>query len=319
MSWSKLLLIAVGGAFLVASPVLAQDDDMLTPLGPSKKKAKPKPKPKPRPAVIKPATPVAVDDELAPLTPARGELVLKLAAGLTTRRARVTIDDKEVGVLPIAAQTLSAGEHMVAVRAPGHATWTKKVTIAAAKPTDVTVGLEPNAAIVSVSTDTIGAQVLINGKLVGSAPIDELEVPPGNTTIAVRKEGYRDATQTVKLVAGKEYPISVKLGAPTATSVIVATPTDRPENPNLIPPPTDSIPAEVAYEESPPVYKRWYVWAGVAAVVAAVAIGTAVGVSLSQPRRLPEDEICASRTADGSIIMRMKCDAFVTAIAPISF
>ena len=319
MSWSKLLIFAIGGA-LLAGPAFAQDDDDLMQLSP-KKKADPKPKPKPKPAKPKPANkPTAADDDLVPLTPSstKGELVLKVASGSSARRAKVTIDDRDVGTLPIANQSVSAGEHTIVIRAPGHTTWTKKVTVAADKTTEVPVALEANAAIVSVSADASGAQVSINGKHVGTAPIEELEVPPGAVTISVRKEGYKESTQTLKLVAGKEYPISVKLGAPTVATTILAT-TDRPENTNLLPPPQENVSLATTVEESSPIYTKWYFWAGAVAVVAAVAAGTAVGVSSSQPKQLGERAICGDNGCDSCIGFDCGGPGLGSAIAPFKF
>lgn len=311
MSWSKVLVIALGGA-LFAGPAFAQDDDDLMPLSPTKKKADPKPKPKPK---AKPKAPpkqpvTSSDDELTPLTPSKGDLVLKVA-GAAPKRAKVTIDDRDVGTLPISSQSLSVGEHTVAIRTPGHATWTKKITIIANKPTEVPVILEANAALVSVSSDTPGAQVVINGKLVGTAPLEETEIPPGAATISVRKEGYKESTQTLKLIAGKEYPLSVKLGAPITTTTTIIANTDRPENPNLVPPPNEDLGLATRVEESEPIYTKWYFWAGAAAVVAVVAVGSAVAVSGSQQRPLGESAICGPAGCDS-------CIGFMCTIMPAS-
>jgi hypothetical protein len=47
-----------------------------------------------------------------------------------------------------------------------------------------------------------------------------------------------------------------------------------------------------------PITQRWYFWVGVAAVVAAAAAGTAVGVTAAQPpRKRTEGEICTSKCA----------------------
>lgn len=303
MAWSRLLVMALAGA-LMAAPAWGQEDDDLAPLTPKKKPDGAKPKPKPRPArppvVVKPRPAPTPDEDLAPLTPLMGDLVLKLAATSTTRRAKVTIDDKDVGTLPVPPQTLSPGEHTVVVRAPGFAWWTRKVTLVGNKPSEVTVTLEATAALVSVTSDSSGAEVLINGKGVGTAPVEEMEVAPGSTTIVVRKDGFAESTQTVKLVAGREYPISVKLGTVPVTPAIVAG-SDRPENTNLTPANPDASLGLEASVEPTPAYKRWYVWAGAAAVVAAVAVGVGVGVNNSKPKRLTEAEICGPKGCDACI------------------
>ncbi len=300
MSWSRLLVLALAGAFL-AAPAWAQDDDDLAPLTPKKKtdapKAKAKPaapkaKPAPTAAKPKPAPAATPDEDLAPLAPSKGELVLKLAATSNTRKAKVSIDDKEIGTLPFAAQSMGAGEHTVWVRAPGFAVWSKKITVTANKTTELSVALEANAALLTITADSPGAAVLINGRQVGIVPLEELEVAPGSTTILVRKEGFKDATTNAKLVAGREYPISVRLTpAPPATAIVAQS--DRPENTTLTP--TDGaespLGVEASYEPTP-VYKRWYVWTGVAVVVAA-AVAVGVGVSVSnKPKSLGEKEIC---------------------------
>ncbi len=298
MSWSKVLVLALG-AVLLGSSAFAQDDDDLMQLSPKKKvdpKAKLKPKAKPRPPVVKPPL-SSTDDELAPLTPSKADLLLKLAGTAIPRRTRVSIDERDVGPLPVAPQSLSVGDHTVAVRAPGYATWTKKISIVANKPTEVTVGLEATSAIVSVTTDAPGAQVAINGKSVGLSPLEDLEVLPGTTTITVRKEGYRDSSQTLKLIPGKEYPLSIKLSLAPVAEVAP----DRPEAPNLVPPANADLGLGTTVEPSAPVYTRWYFWVGTAAVIAAVAAGTAVGVSSSQPKPLGEKAICGDKGCDSCI------------------
>jgi hypothetical protein len=295
-------MLVLAGA-LLASPALAQEDDDLAPLTRKKPEAKPKPKPKPSKPPVKPSKPTtASDDDLAPLTPIRGELVIKLAATVTSHRAKVTIDDRDLGALPLGPQSLNTGEHTVTVRAPGFAHWTKKVTVTPNKSTELNVTLEGTAALVSVSSDVQGAEVVINGKGMGMAPIEDLEIAPGNATILVRKDGFRESVQTLKLVAGKEYPLSVKLSSPGATSALVAD-SDRPEvSGNLFPAANTETPISIETTvESTPVYKRWYFWAGGAAVVAAVAAGVFVGVSYSRAKPSEESVVCGAKGCSGCI------------------
>jgi hypothetical protein len=272
---SALLLVA-----LAAAPVLAQEDDEL----PALPNAKPKPKParpKPKPPAKKPAaTAPAADDELPALPALKGDLVVKLATPM--KGAKLTVDDKEIGQLPQAAQTVTAGEHTVTVRRLGFALFSKKITIVANKPSEVSVTLEPVAAVVTVSCDVVGAQVFVNGRLAGSAPLIDLEVPPGNVEIAVKKDGYHDGAQTLAAKAGRDYPLEVKLGAPLS-SAAVATESDAPVNRELEPTNvavSEPVASTETQVESAPLYQKWWFWTAAVIVVGGIVAGTVVGVNL---------------------------------------
>jgi len=290
-------------AALVSVSAFAQDDDDLAPLAPIPGKPKPKPKPPPAKAKPPPAKPKPApkpEDELAPIAPIAktGEVVVKVAGGVS--RAVLSIDGKEVGQLPLAPQSLSVGEHTVTVKRAGYAQFVKKVTVAGGKQLEVEAKLAPVSAVISVKSDVDDAQVLINGRLIGTAPVSDYEFPPGPVTISVIKEGFKEDKQKLTLVAGKDYPIEVKFQAAEVAAV-----TDRPVSATLTPvvEPVAAPPIEVKQgPQETPIYQRWYFWAGVGAVVvAAIAIPTAVvAANNAQPAKLTEQEICGGE-CDGCI------------------
>ena len=291
---SSVVLLLV---FALPTVAQAQDDDDLAPLGPVK--GKPKPKPKPKPAAAKPKPrPVIADDDLAPIAPiaAKGDLVVKVAANLAG--SILSIDGKEVGALPLAPQNIPSGEHTVTVKRPGYAAFVKKVLIPGGKSVEVEAKLTAVAAVLSVTSDVPGAQVLLNGRSIGVAPLTDLEVPPGPAEIAVIKEGFREETQKINFVVGKEYPISVKFNVAPPT---VLTASDRPVDTRLTPGVGTSSPVTgVAVAPSEPITSKWYFWAGIAAgvvVVAAVGVGVGVGTA---PRPLTDKDICGGK-CDGCI------------------
>jgi hypothetical protein len=299
---SSVVLLLV---FALPNVALAQDDDDLAPLSPIGK-PKPKPKPKPaKPAVAKPkpAKPVIADDELAPIAPiaAKGDLTVKVAASLAG--SILSIDGKEVGALPLAPQNIASGEHTVTVKRPGYAAFVKKVQIPGGKSVEVEAKLTAVAAVLSVTSDVAGAQVLLNGRSIGVAPLTDLEVPPGPAEIAVIKEGFREETQKINFVVGKEYPISVKFNI--APPLVAAT--DRPVSTNLTPGLNSSPPVTgVSVAPSEPITSKWYFWAGIAAgvvVVAAVSVGVGVG---TQKPKLTEVGICGGQGCDGCIGLSCK-------------
>lgn len=284
-------------AALLSFSAFAQDDDDLAPLAPIPK-VKPKPRPRPKPRV-KPA-PKPADDDLAPLAPIAktGDLVVKVAGGVS--RAVLSIDGKEVGQLPLAPQSVSSGEHTVTVKRAGYAQFVKKVSVPGGKQTEVEAKLTAVSAIISVKSDVDDAQVLINGRLIGTAPVVDYEFPPGPVTISVIKEGFKEDKQKLTLVAGKDYPIEVKF----KPAEVAAAATDRPIETTLTPL-VDTTPPPIEVKKGPvetPIYQRWYFWAGVGAVVVAAAAGTAVAVGSAnaQPAKLSEQQICGGK-CDGCI------------------
>lgn len=302
------LLLAV---FTLSTSSFAQDDDDLAPLAPKKPKpaAKPKvaPKPKPPPVTTKPKPPDD-DDDLAPLAASKGDVVVKLAQGLSN--AILSIDGKDVGPLPVGPQTLPTGEHQVKVRRLGYADFVKKVTVAGGKSVEVDAKLQAINAIVSVTSDVPDAQVFVNNRLVGTAPLSDLELPAGQTEIAVRKDGFKDDKQRINLIAGKDYPIVVKFNPGTTSTVVAAT--DRPVDTKLTPDDTTNVtgPGVSTTVDETPIYGRWYFWAGVAAVAVGAAVVTGVVVNNNQPpQRIDEKTVCAVNGGRCDICVGFQCTA----------
>lgn len=290
-------LVMVLPALLIAGPANAQDDDLvpLTPIAPKPKpKAKPKPKPKPKP--VKPVkAPTAVqDDDLVPLTPMKTEVLVKLAVEVPG--AKLLIDGKEVGTLPQPPQEVSAGEHTVTVKRPGFAPFTKKVTVGTGKTAEVSAELKATMAVLSITSEPSGAQLYVAGKPVGTSPVQDLEVPPGFVTVTAKKEGHTDAKTELVAKAGRDHPVSLKLGSAAVAARPSEQPvSDRPEATNLAPDQTASrsLGSELAVTTGPPIVTRWYFWVGVVAVAGAIVAGTAIGVSQANAnRRLTAEEIC---------------------------
>lgn len=288
VAWPLLLV------FMSSTAAFAQDDDDLAPLAPKKKPPAPKARPRPQPPKPKPvAQPVGDDDDLAPIAASKSDLTIKSSQGLSN--AMLSIDGKELGVLPLGPQTLPAGEHTVKVHRIGYADFVKKVTLAAGKPLELDAKLVAINAVVSVTSDVPDAQVFVNGRSVGTAPITELELPAGAIELSVRKDGFKEDKQRLTLVAGKDYPVVVKFN-PGGSSTLVAS-KDRPVETSLTPIDDGRSNAVTGTVEEAPITTKWYFWAGVAAVAAGVVIGSVLAANASAnatPRPLTEGELCGS-------------------------
>ncbi len=261
---------------------LAQfDDDDLVPLGPSKPKtkAKPKAKAKPKPKTTK--KPVIDDDDdlLVPLatTAAEGTLNVKLPAAISG--AVLSVDGKNVGTLPMELK-VKPGEHTLTVKRPGYAAFVKKVQVVSGKTVNVDAKLSAVAAVLSVTSDVAGAQVLLNGRNIGQVPLVDVEVPAGPAELEVVKEGFDESRQKITFVAGRDYPVNVKLAreeAPPASDAPLAT--------NLVPSANEPDPLTQVSAGPEPITAKWYFWVGIGVAVAAAIV---VPIVATEPGRQRE-------------------------------
>jgi hypothetical protein len=131
----------------------------------------------------------------------------------------------------------------------------------------------------------------LDGRLVASAPIVELEVPPGTIELMVVKDGMKEWRQSLTVTAGTDYSIQATLlnrrDVPMASSL---TPADS------------SAPMQVA-DTGPvvPLYSRPIFWVGVGVVVAAAAVTSVVLISNNQTYQYTDKEICGPNGCDGCI------------------
>ncbi|MDY7228510.1 PEGA domain-containing protein [Hyalangium rubrum] len=303
-------------AALVAPPALAQDDDLLVPIEATPKESKPKPKPaKRRPAkkpAKKPATaqkpppaPAPEDDLLVPIAAGKTELLVRLGGGV--KGARLLVDNKEVGALPQGAFTVEPGEHLVVVRRPGFAEFSRRINVEKGKTAELSVALDAVAGVVSVNADVPGAKVSIDGQPRGQVPLANVELKPGSHEIVVSREGFESDVSRIAVRAGRDYTVSAHLKPVEGSKPPVVASADRPQQPVLTPttPTVDPLtpvapPEEPSVSEDRPWFKRWYVWAGVGAVVAAAAAGTVVATQGGSARPLSPEEVCGG-TCDGTL------------------
>ncbi len=126
-----------------------------------------------------------------------------------TPDALVFIDGAAVGKVPI-DKKISAGEHLVVVRLQNHKDFEQKVRVEAGQPVTVTAQLKKVGRIRVLSTP-LGADVYVNGKILGKTPLDE-EVEVGDAIIRLELSGYRPFQETITITGGDDVkPIAPEL------------------------------------------------------------------------------------------------------------
>lgn len=309
MSIRRLVLFSLVAVLAAPSSALAQADDLLAPLTPSTKPTKAKPgktkvvkkkpaakvtkKPAARPSKAtakggkKKNTPPPDDSLLAPLAPVKTELAVFITGSV--KGARLTLDGRDAGVLTPAPLTLTVtpGEHSLVVRKPGYEEYTRRLDVKEGATVDVKVALQATMGFAKAFADVAGTVVLVDDIEVGTVPMSDILLKPGSREIEFRAQGYKPHVHNINVLAGTTYELTGRMRPLVDTGVASNTPrvVDTPRAPVLDP--ATSMPDEpnqaLAFDsESPdaqvegsskPWYGRWYVWAGVGAVVAAGAVG----------------------------------------------
>jgi serine/threonine protein kinase len=146
----------------------------------------------------------------------RGRLLVRsVPAG-----ARVMISGRARGTTPATVRDLAFGTYNVTVSREGYRTRMQRVTLTRSAPArDITVELTratppaPTATTGSVYIDTrpAGAQVTLDGRVVGTAPMRVPDLAPGSHTIRLDLAGHKSLTTTVVVRAGQQVPVRVSL------------------------------------------------------------------------------------------------------------
>jgi hypothetical protein len=139
--------------------------------------------------------------------------VTRLVIYSTTERAEVAIDGAPVGETPMEEGLIIApGAHTIRVSKRG---WTEHVDTFDARSgetVELEIDLLPVAGIVRIKTQSPGATIEVNGKVVGVTPFDQ-DISVGKAAIRVAQSGYHDVLKTLNIQVGQVYDLDLTLDA----------------------------------------------------------------------------------------------------------
>lgn len=96
---------------------------------------------------------------------------------------------------------LTPGSHRVRVTHPSFGAQERTVTVRPGQTSEVFIEFATPAEVTIVS-DPINAEILLDGRGTGRYTPATITIPPGRHTVEVRKDGYRSASRTVNITAG---------------------------------------------------------------------------------------------------------------------
>jgi serine/threonine protein kinase len=95
-------------------------------------------------------------------------------------------------VTPRTMSGLTTGEHVIHISKPGYTTVIRTVALTAGERPIVSVALQQIGAILSVTSEPVGAAILIDGRDTGKVTPAQVSVSTGSHQVALRKAGYFD-------------------------------------------------------------------------------------------------------------------------------
>ena len=145
----------------------------------------------------------------------------------TSLPAQIEIDNLVVGRTPLAAPiSVASGLRLLAVVAPGQVPVHQEVAISGGQQAEVNVELLPlqgEMAHLLVRTALPGADVLVDGKLLGRTPLPaSLSLPPGPHEVSLRRPGYRAIPGNITLADGSTGEITIEAAENPDDAALVA-------------------------------------------------------------------------------------------------
>jgi len=122
--------------------------------------------------------------------------------------AQVLVEGRAVGNTPLSL-VLRPGRVDVELRLGGYQTFRTVAQIRPGETTVINANLIPlvQNGLLQISSNPPGAQVLLNGRVVGNAPLN-LTVQPGRYEVELRLSGYQNFRATVNVSSGQTVPLN---------------------------------------------------------------------------------------------------------------
>jgi len=138
--------------------------------------------------------------------------VATLRVTCPVKGARVYISGYDLGQTPLTTK-IGAGLHVVEVSAVGYATSRREVQLDPGDERRLDIPLELEPGRLTVTSEPTGAEVRLDGELLGRTGTDtqEREVPSGGHVVRLSLEGYRSVDRFVTLQPDQVLPLAVTL------------------------------------------------------------------------------------------------------------
>ena len=156
--------------------------------------------------------------------------------------AKVYVNGTYKGVTPLTLN-LTPGTYTIKLSKEDHEDYTTTVTLSAEETKTISATLEPAYGFLSVDSTPSDAEIYVDGSYVGTTPLEDYKLSPGEHEVKIKKDGYKEYTKTVTITAGEKKTLStslVPLPPPTTGSTTTTTTTTTTSSTTTTPPASSS-------------------------------------------------------------------------------
>lgn len=118
--------------------------------------------------------------------------------------AEIFLNDNSFGKSPIDNFDLEVGTYNLTLKKDGYTAISKSIEIKVGETTVIKENIPKAQGILKVISNPSGADVYIDGKLLGSTPLNKKNIRSGNRLITIKKIGYVDKSQSVNITTTKQ-------------------------------------------------------------------------------------------------------------------
>jgi PEGA domain len=147
--------------------------------------------------------------DLQPAPQAAAQETGKIKVVSPVPEAAIFIDGERIGTAP-QEKDLPAGEHFVVVTKPGYKKFEQKVDLDVGQTMTVSAELASVGALRVLSTPP-GADVLVDGQVIGQTPLNQEDIDVGEHVVTVRQSQFYDYEQNINIEGGQRTIVSAKL------------------------------------------------------------------------------------------------------------
>jgi hypothetical protein len=126
----------------------------------------------------------------------------------------VVINGDYKGSTPLTVSGLDPGTYNVTFSRFNYEKFSTQAAIESGSITEVTATLQPKTGTLVINTTPVGAQIALDGTVVGTAPVTRTNLAAGNHTINATLEGYIPVEEQVHVIADQSVTSTINLTKP---------------------------------------------------------------------------------------------------------